>query len=148
MVKFSFTCSLGESAKARVGVVLQGLVLYNQLLTTFDLTSKSIECLKTCEPDNRDELPLFPRRAQHLMSRRLPNPPGPNLHQVAEVDQEGVGIVRKNWDWSPRPVQLGLQPVGPASPQEGEPVVVGVLRVQDLGTRLAIGLVSSQSQLT
>ena len=82
------------------------------------------------------------------MSRRLPNPPGPNLHQVAEVDQEGVGIVRKNWDWGPRPVQLGLQPIGPASPQEGESVVVGVLRVQDLGTWLAIGLVSSQSQLT
>ena len=79
------------------------------------------------------------------MSRRLPNPSRPNLHQVAQVDQECVWIVRKQWNRSPRTVQLGFQPVGSASPQEGEAVVVGVLGVEYLGTRLTIRLVSSQS---
>ena len=64
-----------------------------------------------------------------LVPRRLPNPSGPDLHEVSQVDQKGVRMVREERNRGPRSVQLGLQPVRPVAPQEGEAVVVGVLRV-------------------
>ena len=79
------------------------------------------------------------------MSRRLPNPSRPNLHQVAQVDQESVWIVGKQRNRSPQTVQLGFQPVASAAPQESEAIVVSVLCIKYLGTRLTIRLVSSQS---
>ena len=80
-----------------------------------------------------------------MVSWRLPNPSRPDLHQVAQVDQQCVWIVLKQWNRSPRPVQLGLQPVRPAPPEESKAVVVSVLGIQYLGTRLAVRLVSGQS---
>ena len=63
------------------------------------------------------------------MSRRLPNPSRPNLHQVAQVDQERMWIVGKQWNRSPRTVQLGFQPIGSAAPEESEAIVVSVLGI-------------------
>ena len=57
-------------------------------------------------------------------------------------------MVREERNRGPRSVQLGLQPVRPVAPQEGEAVVVGVLRVENLGTWITVGLVACKSQLT
>ena len=57
-------------------------------------------------------------------------------------------MVREERNRGPRSVQLGLQPVRPVAPQEGEAVVVGVLRVENLGTWIPVGLVPCKSQLT
>ena len=85
---------------------------------------------------------------KNLVPRRLPNPSGPDLHEVSQVDQKGVRMVREERNRGPRSVQLGLQPVRPVAPQEGEAVVVGVLRVENLGTWITVGLVPCKSQLT
>ena len=87
------------------------------------------------EPGERER--FFPRQKdvkicfqiENLVPRRLPNPSGPDLHEVSQVDQKGVRMVREERNRGPRSVQLGLQPVRPVAPQEGEAVVVGVLRV-------------------
>ena len=87
------------------------------------------------EPGERER--FFPRQKdvkicfqiKNLVPRRLPNPSGPDLHEVSQVDQKGVRMVREERNRGPRSVQLGLQPVRPVAPQEGEAVVVGVLRV-------------------
>ena len=106
------------------------------------------------EPGERER--FFPRQKyvkicfqiKNLVPRRLPNPSGPDLHEVSQVDQKGVRMVREERNRGPRSVQLGLQPVRPVAPQEGEAVVVGVLRVKNLGTWITVGLVPCKSQLT
>ena len=105
------------------------------------------------EPGERER--FFPRQKdvkicfqiKNLVPRRLPNPSGPDLHEVSQVDQKGVRMVREERNRGPRSVQLGLQPVRPVAPQEGEAVVVGVLRVKNLGTWITVGLVPCKSQL-
>ena len=73
--------------------------------------------------------------------------PGTRRERLGEEGLENE-MVREERNRGPRSVQLGLQPVRPVAPQEGEAVVVGVLRVENLGTWITVGLVPCKSQLT
>ena len=135
---------MGEG-RGRSGVARFGPLQKATILIPIKFWRTFLSGQKTCKPDNREELALFLGGAKHLVSWRPPNSSRPNLHQVAQVDQECMWIVGKQWNRSPGTVQLGFQPVRSAPPQEGEAVVVGVLGIEYLGARLAVRLVSSQS---
>ena len=67
----------------------------------------------------------------HPVERRHPGPLGPELHQVPEIDQEGVPVLLQEWDVTPGVLHLGLETVVVISPEEGEAVIVRVLPVQE-----------------
>ena len=76
-------------------------------------------------------------------------PPGgrPELHEVAEVDEESVRMRVKQRDVLPLAVTAGLQAVAPVPPEECQPVVVCVLAVQQFAAACP-GHVVGQPQLT
>ena len=160
---WNITWKWGALVRAEAEGEFQGLVLRSNQEQSFFFKKE------TWEPDNGKKLSLSLVWAKNLMKerfclrqkeakicfqiknlvpRRLPNPSGPDLHEVSQVDQKGVRMVREERNRGPRSVQLGLQPVRPVAPQEGEAVVVGVLRVENLGTWIPVGLVPCKSQLT
>ena len=65
-----------------------------------------------CKHDNGDQvgvgLSLW-SDVGHPVERRHPGPLGPELHQVPEIDQEGVPVLLQEWDVTPGVLHLGLE---------------------------------------
>ena len=117
---WNITWKWGALVRAEAEGEFQGLVLRsNQEQSFFSRKKPENQTMERSSPCPWSERRtwwkrerFFPRQKdvkicfqiKNLVPRRLPNPSGPDLHEVSQVDQKGVRMVREERNWGPRSV--------------------------------------------